>query len=97
MKQPNINALSAYFAEKPDKLVILRYTFSLMDDEGKEKICCELVAGNLGRHEYFLESLSSKAVRGFVQYVCEFDTSLLYKEEQDIFLPEKEEKKEGDQ
>ena len=97
MKLPNTNALSAYFAEKTDKLLVLRYTFSLKDDEGKEKICCELICGNLGRHEYFLENLSSKAIRGFVQYVCEFDTSLLYEEVQNIFLPEEEEKKEGDE
>lgn len=97
MKQPNINALSVYFADNKDKLVALRYTFSLKDDEGKDKIYCDIVCGDLSKHQRFLEGLNGHAERGFIQYLHEFDAALLYEEVQNIFLPEEEEKKVGDQ
>ena len=97
MKTTNLNALSVYFADNKDKLVALRYTFSVKDDEGKEKIYCDIVCGDLSKHQRFLEGLTGKAERGFIQYLHEFDTALLYGEVQNIFLPEEEEKKEGDQ
>lgn len=94
MKVTNINALSVYFADNKDKLVALRYTFSLKDDEGKEKIYCDIVCGDFDKHRRFLCSLAGKAERGFVQYLHEFNTALLYEEVQNIFLPNEEEKKE---
>lgn len=96
MKVTNLDALSVYFADNKDKLVALRYTFSMKDDDGKQKIYCDIVCGDLAKHQRFLMSLSN-VERGFMQYLHEFDTSLLYEEVHNIFLPEKEEKKEGDQ
>lgn len=95
MKATNLNALSVYFADNKDKLVTLRYTFSLKDDEGKEKIYCDIVCGDLAKHQRFLMSLTN-VERGFMQYLHEFDAALLYQEVQNIFLPEEEERKEGD-
>lgn len=96
MKFPNINALSTYFGDNKDKVVALRYTFSLKDDEGKEKIYCDIVCGDFSKHERFLMSLSN-VERGFVQYLHEFDTALLYEDAHNIFLSEEEVEKAGDE
>ena len=96
MKTTNLNALSVYFPDNKDKLVALRYTFSMKGDEGKDKIYCDIVCGDLSKHQRFLESLNGIAQRGFIQYLHEFDTALLYEEMQNIFLSDEEEKKEGE-
>lgn len=110
MKQPNLNALLEFFSvdlncdfiEDPNSIVTLRYTFSVEDkDGGKDKIFCEIVSGNLTRHQTFLLNLAknSEVKRGFVEYLHEYNGALLYRGEKDVFLPddEEEDKKEGDQ
>lgn len=97
MKQSNINAIAEFFGDNPEgKLVTLRYTFSVEDDDGKEKICCEIVCGDFEKHRRFLRVLVEKAMRGYVEYLHEFNISLLYGGEKNIFLL-KEEEKEGDE
>ena len=109
MKQPNLNSLLQFFSldldrdfvSGPNQHVTLRYTFSLNDDEGKEKIYCDIVCGDLTKHQTFLSNLAKlpNVQRCFVEYVHEYNGALLYCGEKDVFLPEDEEEKEkeGDQ
>lgn len=88
MKTLNLSALADYF-EDEHRLVEVRYVFSVLDDDEKEKIYCEYVVGNLARHEHFLRSIIDRATRGYFEYVREINPEFLFIE-QNIFVDEKE-------
>lgn len=92
MKTLNLSALADYF-ENEQRLVEVRYVFSVLDHDEKEKIYCDYVVGNLARHEQFLDSIVQRASRGYFEYVREINPEFLFIE-QNIFV---EEEKESDE